>query len=461
MNTLLSQALLRSIASALALLLAACATSDMVSSARVPNSKSNSVLIAQATTRFGSDTPLPLLGPSSPDDPYKGSAAQSCNCPCQCTPQQPAPPTLVVPAPPPKATVENRGTLVPSTWNALPGWNKENPYDAWDAFLKSCSQLRTQITWKGVCDLAQAVPLNPASTTLVKFFEQNFTPYQVVNADGSNTGLVTGYYEPLLTGSRYPSTRYRFPIYKAPEDIITIDLGEVYPELRNKRLRGRLEGNKVVPYWSRGEIDNPTTLPLRTKELVWVEDIVELFFLHIQGSGRVQFDNGEVMRVGYAEQNGHPFRSVARQLIDRGELTLAQTSMQGIKQWARNNPSKVQEMLNGNPSYVFFKELPNDLAGPIGTLGVPLTAERSIAVDARVIPLGSPVYLATTHPNTRKPLNRLMLAQDTGGAINGAVRADFFWGYGDAAGKQAGVMKQSGQMWVLLPKDYNVTPSGQ
>jgi membrane-bound lytic murein transglycosylase A len=379
---------------------------------------------------------------------------------CSCGPSAPSfsdRPSLVVPMPSPAPNVvpESRGALVASNWNALPGWGRDNPLDAWQGFLKSCSQLRSQTPWQSVCSLAQTVPQNPSNSALVRFFEENFVPYQVFNPDGSNNGMITGYYEPLLSGSRTPTTRYRYPLYKVPEDLITVDLGDVYPELKNKRLRGRLEGNRVVPYLERGGIDHPTQ-PLKNKELVWVEDSIESFFLHIQGSGRVQFEDGASMRVGYADQNGHPFRSLGRLLMDKGELTLAQTSMQGIKTWARANPYKVTEFLNGNPSFVFFKELPSDLPGPIGTLGVPLTAERSIAVDSRVIPLGSPVFLATTYPSSKKPLNRLMLAQDTGGAINGAVRADFFWGFGDAAGKQAGIMKQQGQMWVLLPKDYSV-----
>ena len=386
----------------------------------------------------------------------KMSDASECSC-NQSQPSNSEKPPLVTPIPPaaPNVVPEARGTLVASSWNALPGWNRDSPLDAWQAFLKSCSQLRSQVTWQSVCSLAQSVPANPNNSALTKFFEDNFVPYQVFNPDGSNNGMITGYYEPLLYGSRTQTTRYRYPLYKVPEDLLTIELGDVYPELKNKRLRGRIEGNRIVAYLDRGGIENPNQ-PLKNKELVWVEDPIESFFLHIQGSGRVQFDDGTSMRVGYADQNGHPFRSLGRLLIDKGELTLAQTSMQGIKTWARANPYKVSEYLNGNPSYVFFKELPSDLTGPIGTLGVPLTAERSIAVDSRVIPLGSPVYLATTYPNSKKPLNRLMLAQDTGGAINGAVRADFFWGFGDAAGKQAGVMKQQGQMWVLLPKDYSV-----
>jgi membrane-bound lytic murein transglycosylase A len=160
--------------------------------------------------------------------------------------------------------------------------------------------------------------------------------------------------------------------------------------------------------------------------------------------------------VGYADQNGHPYKSIGKLLVERGELRLEEASMQGIKAWGLANPDKLPELLKSNPSYVFFRELPNGLTGPLGALGVPLTAGRSIAIDPRFIPLGAPVFLATTAPNSERPLNRLMLAQDTGGAIRGAVRADFFWGFGNAAGELAGRMKQKGRLWVLLPRDYPV-----
>jgi len=188
-----------------------------------------------------------------------------------------------------------------------------------------------------------------------------------------------------------------------------------------------------------------------------VDDAVELFFLQIQGSGRVKLPDGSMVRVGYADQNGHPYQSVGRLLVERGELKLEQASMQGIQAWARANPAKLNDLLNANPSYVFFREMPvaapknGEPDGPLGALGVPLSPGRSIAVDPRHVPLGAPVFLATTQPNSAAPLNRLMLAQDTGGAIRGVVRADFFWGFGAEAGNQAGRMKQSGQMWVLLP----------
>jgi membrane-bound lytic murein transglycosylase A len=185
-----------------------------------------------------------------------------------------------------------------------------------------------------------------------------------------------------------------------------------------------------------------------------VDDAVELFFLQIQGSGRVQLEDGSMLRLGYADQNGHPYRSVGRWLVERGELPLEKASLQGIQAWARQNPARMNDMLNYNASYVFFRELPADLPGPLGALGVPVTARRSVAVDPRFVPLGAPVYIATTWPNTAKPLNRLMLAQDTGGAIRGPVRADYFWGFGADAAREAGRMRQPLRMWVLLPKDY-------
>ncbi len=187
---------------------------------------------------------------------------------------------------------------------------------------------------------------------------------------------------------------------------------------------------------------------------MYIDDIIDVFFLQIQGSGLVQLDTGEQIHVGYADQNGHTYNSIGRLLIERGELTLAQASMQGIKNWARNNLDKLRDLLNQNPSYVFFRELPAGLPGPLGALGVPILAERSVAVDPKFVPLGAPVFLSTTEPNTSKPLKRLMMAQDTGGAIKGGVRADFFWGAGANAGAKAGAMKQTGKIWVFLPKGF-------
>ena len=366
-----------------------------------------------------------------------------------------APPVIpVIPPTPPVVTPP----LQPVGWESLPGWQNEDLTASWDAFRQSCIALQKQPAWQAPCAASTSMAAGN-NTALREFFEQYFTPYQARQPDGAADGLITGYYEPLLHGSRTPSKRYRYPLYGLPDDLLIVDLSSVYPELKNLRLRGRIEGRKVVPYYSRAEIDNGMSA-LKGKELYWVDDAVELFFLQIQGSGKIALPNGDTMSIGYADQNGHPYKSIGKALVERGDLPLEKASMQGIKDWGKQNPDKLPELLNLNASYVFFRDLPNGLAGPLGALGVPLTAERSIAVDPRHIPLGAPVFLATTWPNSTKPLNRLMLAQDTGGAIRGVVRADFFWGFGKNAGKLAGSMKQSGKMWVLLPKGFTLPQNG-
>ena len=342
--------------------------------------------------------------------------------------------------------------LKPTDWGALTGWTDDDIVPAWDAFLRSCAVLKNQPLWQKTCTQADSIR-GQDNATLRQFFESRFVPHQVLNSDGSGDGLITGYYEPLLKGSRKQSKRYRFPLYTTPDELLVVDLGEVYPELKNMRLRGRLQGRKVVPYYSRAEIErNPA--PLQGKELLWVDDAIDLFFLQIQGSGRVALENGEIVRIGYSDQNGHPYKSVGRLLVERGELPLEKASMQGIKAWGQKNPARLNELLYQNSSFVFFRELPAGVPGPLGSLGVPLTAGRSLAIDPRAVPQGAPVFLATTWPNTDKRLHRLMVAQDTGGAIKGNVRADFFWGFGPEAGDQAGKMKQSGKMWVLMPNNY-------
>jgi membrane-bound lytic murein transglycosylase A len=340
----------------------------------------------------------------------------------------------------------------------LPGWNDDALTAAWPAFIAECPTLLAQgagkTLWRDACTAALlSAPDDDAAARA--FFERHFTPYRVSADDGRDTGLVTGYYEPLLRGSRRRDERYRYPLYSPPDDLLKIDLAELFPELEDRRVRGRVDGKRVVPYWSRADIDAGRA-SLSGKELVWVDDPLDAFFLHIQGSGRVALAEGGTMRVGYADQNGRPFRSIGRVLVERGELTLESASMQAIKQWGRDHPDRLPSLLDENPSYVFFREIVPDpkasVDGPIGSLGVPLLAQRTIAVDPRVIPLGAPVYLATTYPLSERPLARLVMAQDTGGAIKGALRVDFFWGFGDAAGEQAGRMKQPGTMWLLWPK---------
>jgi len=343
-------------------------------------------------------------------------------------------------------------TLKPVAFADLPGWQQDDLRQAWPAFLSSCQVLVKKTDWKEPCEIARDV--NPADAKAIRVFLESFmVPHRVANADGSEGGMVTGYYEPLLRGARKRGGPYQTPLHGVPDDLLVIDLGSVYPELKNLRLRGKLVGRKVQPYPSRSDMDQANSLA--GKELLWVDDPVEAFFLQVQGSGRVQLaDSKETVRVAYAEQNGHPYKSIGRYLVDKGEMTLAQASAQSIKAWVAANPARRQEVLNANPSYVFFREekLPDPQQGPKGALGVPLTSQRSIAVDPQFIPMGAPVFLATTEPNSERPLQRMMLAQDTGGAIRGAVRADFFWGFGAAAGEIAGRMKQAGRMWVLLPK---------
>jgi membrane-bound lytic murein transglycosylase A len=343
-------------------------------------------------------------------------------------------------------------------WSDLPGWESDDLAAAWPAFLRSCRGIKAgprQPAWRAVCERALALAGEDA-LAIRRFFEAHFTPYLLVNPDGSTQGLVTGYYEPLLRGSRTRTAEYAQPVLGVPPDLLTIDLADLAPELKNRRLRGRLVGQRVLPYYSREEI-NALRLAERypDKVLLWVDDAVELFFLQIQGSGRVRLPDGETVRIGYADQNGHPYKAIGRVLAERGEMPLEQASMQAIQAWARANPSRLAGLLDANPSYVFFRERPSrgrdDAEGPEGALGVALTPGRSIAVDPRHVPLGAPVFLATTEPLSTAPLTRLVLAQDTGAAIRGVARADFFWGFGAEAGALAGRMKQPGTMWVLLP----------
>lgn len=377
-----------------------------------------------------------------------GSCPGASACPaCPVCPAPPAVPARVNP-------------LERVDFGALPGWNEGEQAAAWGALLSSCQALRWREAWRGVC--ARAMQLRgPGDEDARRFLEDNFVPWRLANPDGTVEGAITGYYEPLVRGSRVRGAPYLYALYAPPEDLLTIDLATTNPELRGMRLRGRVDGKRVVPYYTRAEIARGAA-PVGGKEIVWVDDPIEAFFLQVQGSGRVQLENGEMLRLGYADQNGQPFQSIGRYLVERGELKLGEASMQTIKSWAAANPKRLEELLNQNPSFVFFRELPlNDPAnGPVGALGVPLVPGRSIAVDPRYVPLGAPVFLATTFPASTTPLNRLVVAEDTGGAIRSPVRADFFWGFGPEAGAQAGRMRQQGRMWVLLPKDLKPGPAG-
>lgn len=354
--------------------------------------------------------------------------------------------------------------LKPALWEEVDGLaqTKQSLSDlslSWPAWMQGCTTLINKPVWQRVCNTAMQLNSQmvgkPDSEAILAYFKQNFSVYKTTNIDGTDSGLITGYYEPILKGSRFKSAKYPNPLYRVPTDLISVELDSLFPELKYKRVRGRLVGSKLVPYYNRADIESDIA-PLKGREFMYIDDIIDVFYLHVQGSGLVQLESGEQVHVGYADQNGLAYNSIGRLLVERGELTMATASMSGIKNWARNNPTKLRELLNSNPSYVFFRELPAGLPGPLGALGVPILGERVIAIDPKYVPLGSPVFLSTTEPNSTKPLKRLMMAQDTGGAIKGGVRADFYWGDGSEAGAKAGAMKQTGKIWVFLPKEFVV-----
>src|SRR3954470_4467324 len=347
----------------------------------------------------------------------------------------------------PKPPAPERAQYIPTSFAALPGWERTRLEPSLRAFLSGCA--RAPAILLGPCGTATTIAIGDEAAAR-NFFEANFTPYALVSTETGDSGTVTGYYEPVLRGSRLRDAVNRFPIFGVPDDLIVVDLTNVAPETRNLRLRGRVEGRRLVPYYTRAEIDARGET-FKAPIIGWTSDPVELFFLQIQGSGQLELENGDRLRLAYADQNGHPYRSLGRYLVERGELTLDQASMQGIKSWAAVNPAKLQDALNVNASYVFFRES-SDPRGVVGALGVPLVPQYSLAIDRRFIPLGAPVFLATTHPLSDEPLIRLAAAHDTGGAIRGIVRADLFWGTGPEAGAMAGRMRQPGKMWLLWPR---------
>jgi membrane-bound lytic murein transglycosylase A len=341
---------------------------------------------------------------------------------------------------------------VAARWTDLPGWNSDSLLQAWPAVLASC-QVQSLPVWQPVC--AAASQLTPTTDADIRaFFEASFRPLQLIRratgAGGAQTtGLLTGYFEPQLRGSRTHDPGFDTPLYSPPDDLLTVDLGAVIPELQGKRVRGRLVGKTVVPYFSREQL--ATDPALQGHEIVWLDSALDAFLLEVQGSGRVQLADGTIIRLGYADQNGQPYRSIGRYLVNQGELSVEQASVPGIRAWLAAHPERLREVLNANPSVVFFQELPlgDPALGPRGAQGVALTAGRSIAVDPAYVPLGAPVYLAAAADT---PLQRLVVAQDTGGAISGAPRADFFCGSGDAAASIAGKLRAQASLWLLWPR---------
>ncbi|NGM85905.1 murein transglycosylase A [Parapusillimonas sp. SGNA-6] len=361
------------------------------------------------------------------------------------------------------------GKFQPVAWSSLPGWQADNLDHVWKAFINNCKGLMRPVSgslamqaratpraWQPVCAAAVQTGLTPETATgpaIRQFLQAHTQPFRLLDAAGKPArNTVTGYYEPLVRASRKREGQYQWPLYSPPADLLTVDLGAVYPELAGKRVRGKLVGNRVVPYDTRAEI--AASEARQPPAIVWVDDPVEAFFLQVQGSGRAVLPDGQTIRLAYADHNGRPYASIGQWLVKQGQLTLAQASMQNIKAWAQRNPARVQEMLNANPAMVFFREeaVVDPELGPKGSYGIPLIGGRSVAIDTTFVPLGTPVFLSTTYPGTSQPLQRLAFAQDTGAAIKGAARTDFYWGFGDEAGAMAGRMKQPGDMWVLWPK---------
>jgi membrane-bound lytic murein transglycosylase A len=360
-----------------------------------------------------------------------------------------APPPMVpapadearAPAPPASAAIVQAGSRwMPVAWTELPGWTADRTLEAWSALRRSCERLAPDVqrAWQRVCaDASRAPPADDAAARA--WLEQRLAPYRVLplGPNGAGEGLATGYFEPLIEASRLPRGAQRVPLYGPPADLAT-----------------------RKPWFTRAQIE---TLPaaqaaLRGREIAYVADPLDALLLQVQGSGRARIveadGRSQLRRLAYAGHNDQPYMSIGRWLIEQGELRAGEASWPAIRDWARRHPQRVAQMLAANPRFVFFREeaLPDPAQGPRGAQGVALSAERSIAVDPASVPLGTPVWLDTTEPLSATPLRRLVLAQDTGSAITGAVRADYFWGAGERAEAQAGRMKQPLRMWVLWPK---------
>lgn len=363
--------------------------------------------------------------------------------------------------------------LTASDFKNLNGWEGGDHTGALEAFKRSCEKdlLKkegddpvgplaedgwpvggTASHWREPCQSAVILVQAPNELSREQaksFFEKWFRPWQV-SAGSRETGLFTGYYEPQLMGSRYKQRAYQTPLLARPEDLVMVNLGIFRDDLAGRRIAGRVEDSYLKPYETRAEIDKGMLAPHAFNPIVWVDDPVSAFFLHIQGSGQVVLEDGTITRVGYDGHNGHPYYAIGRELVKRGVLEPKEVSMQAIEHYLKTNPDQMSDILHKNKSYIFFRELDK---GPIGAEGVILTAERSLAVDYTKLPYGAPIWVDIEPPlKDMVQIRRLMVSQDTGGAINGAVRGDVFWGAGARAEEIAGHMKSEGKKWILLPQ---------
>jgi membrane-bound lytic murein transglycosylase A len=371
-------------------------------------------------------------------------------------------------AAPPQLSGPPKLDLAPVAFADLPGWSDDSVSQALPALLKSCADFAgladdaaigpdgsegQASDWKRAC--ADAANLGPADDANARaFFESHFTPYAAGDrgqGPAQTQALFTGYYEPLLRGSLKRGGQYQTPLLKRPPDLVAADLGLFRPSWRGVRISGRVENGKLVPYDTRAQIEEGS-LDRFGLALVWVDDPVAAFFLQIQGSGRVKLDGGGMPRLGYDGENGQPYVSIGRILVERGEMTLDQVSAQSIKSWFASHPDQAKELMDRNQSYVFFRALPesNESDGPLGTEGVALTPGRSLAVDREFISFGVPVFIVASQDG-QEPVRRLAVAQDTGAAIRGPLRGDLFWGFGSVAESAAGAMRAQGRLYLLLP----------
>ncbi len=350
--------------------------------------------------------------------------------------------------------------LIQATFAELPDWDRDLHARALATFLRSCGKARrddrrlgappvagTRADLARTCDAAATVA--PDDDMAARgFFETRFQPFLVAN-NAEDKGLFTGYFEIELNGALRPDKTHTIPVFRPPGDRVKVDLGAFDPKLAGKSLVGRVEGDHLKPYYTRGDIDGGV-LDGRGLELVWLTNPVDAFMLHVQGSGQINLRDGGKLRIGFAAHNGRRYKSIGRELIRRGELTPDSASWPNIRAWVRAHPDKAAGLLAVNKRYIFFQE--NGGGGPLGSQGVELTPGRSLAVDTRYIPLGLPLWLDTEWPDdSGRPLRRLMMAQDTGAAIRGPVRGDFYWGTGDSALAYAGRMKHAGRYYLLLP----------
>lgn len=353
--------------------------------------------------------------------------------------------------------------LSPASFKQLPGWANDDLLSWVEAFERSCQRFTARPAeqefgiipeagtfrkWQLICqELSRVQVVN--SLGLRTFIEENFVPYQL-SAGDEPEGLFTGYYEAALRGSRHPEPPYDVPLHRRPNDLVLVQLGEFRESLSGQRIAGRVINGKLKPYETRSDIVNGNW-PFHDNVLVWVDNPIDAFFAQIQGSGLVRLEDGSLLRIGYDGHNGHSYFAIGRELIERGALTKETVSMQSIRQWLEANPDRADELMNMNRSYIFFREISGD--GPFGAEGIALTAQRSLAIDHAFLPYGLPLWVDIRPPKEGlPPLQKLMVAQDTGGAIRGPVRGDVFWGYGDRAEDIAGHMKSTGRYWALLPR---------